>query len=53
MQSGKYLPRLAEAQQEAARLGVTGVPTFFIGEKRSIVGAQPIEVFRNTLRSLG
>jgi predicted DsbA family dithiol-disulfide isomerase len=53
LQSGKYLPRLAEAQQEAARLGVTGVPTFFIGEKRSIVGAQPIEVFRNTLRSLG
>jgi predicted DsbA family dithiol-disulfide isomerase len=46
-----YLPRLQVAQEEASRLGVTGVPTFFIGEKKSIVGAQPLDVFRKVLRS--
>jgi predicted DsbA family dithiol-disulfide isomerase len=51
IQTGKYLPKLREAQQEAARLGVTGVPTFLIGEKKSIVGAQPLAVFRKVLRS--
>lgn len=52
LQSGKYLPKLAQAQKEAARLGVTGVPTFFIGDKKSIVGAQSLDVFRKVLRSL-
>ncbi len=51
LQSGRYLPRVREAQEEAARLGVTGVPTFFIGDKKSVVGAQPLEVFRRILRS--
>ncbi len=51
LQSGKYLPKLKEAQEEAARLGVTGVPAFFIGDKKSIVGAQPLDVFRKALRS--
>ena len=48
---GKHLPMLETAKEEAARLGVTGVPTFFIDEKRSIVGSQSLEVFRKTLRS--
>ncbi len=51
IQSGKYLPKLAGAQEEAARLGVTGVPTFFIGDKKSVVGAQPLDVFRKVLLS--
>ncbi len=51
LQDGKYLPSLVKAQDEAVRRGVTGVPTFFIGEKKSIVGAQPLDVFRKTLRS--
>ncbi len=51
VQSGKYLPKLAGAQEEAARLGVTGVPTFFIGDKKSVVGAQPLDVFRKVLLS--
>ncbi len=49
VRGGIYAERLAKAQEEAARLGVTGVPTFFIGQQR-IVGAQPIEVFRKALR---
>ncbi len=51
--SGTYLPRLMEAQKESARLGVTGVPSFFIGDKKkSVVGAQPLDVFRKILRSV-
>ncbi|HET7319485.1 MAG TPA: DsbA family protein [Nitrospirota bacterium] len=52
VRSGTYLPRLHHAQQEAARLGVTGVPTFFIGAGKSVVGAQPLDVFRKVLRSV-
>jgi predicted DsbA family dithiol-disulfide isomerase len=52
LQSGKYLPKLREAQDEATSLGVTGVPRFFIGDKKSIVGAQPLDVFRKTLSSI-
>lgn len=51
VQSGKHLPALEKAKEEAARLGVTGVPAFFIGDKK-LVGAQPLDVFRKTLQSL-
>jgi predicted DsbA family dithiol-disulfide isomerase len=51
VESGKYLPRLEEAKEDAARHGVTGVPTFFIANKKSVVGAQPLDVFRKVLRS--
>ena len=49
---GVYLPRLREMQDEAAKAGVTGVPHFIIANKKTIVGAQPLEVFRNALRSM-
>lgn len=49
--SGKYLPHLEEAKIAASRFGVSGVPTFVIDGKRTIVGAQPIDVFRKTLKS--
>ncbi len=52
VKSGRYLPRLQKAQEAAARAGVTGVPTFVIGHKKTIVGAQPLDVFRKTIRSL-
>ncbi len=52
IKSGRYLPRLQEAQEEASRAGVTGVPTFVIGNKKTIVGAQPLDVFRKAVRSL-
>jgi len=48
---GQYLPRLQESQLEAAKWGVTAAPTFIIEGKDYIVGAQPIEVFRNALIS--
>ena len=51
LQSGKYLPGLEAAKEEAAVRGVTGVPAFFIEDKKSVVGAQPLDVFRKALRS--
>jgi len=51
VKSGKYLPHLEAAKEDAASRGVTGVPTFFIGDNKSIVGAQSLDVFRKTLRS--
>jgi predicted DsbA family dithiol-disulfide isomerase len=51
LQGGKYLPGLEAVKEEAALRGVTGVPKFFIGDKKSVVGAQPLEVFRKALRS--
>ncbi len=45
-----YVSRLQAAQLEAARAGVTGVPTFVIAGKRTIVGAQPLDVFRKALK---
>jgi predicted DsbA family dithiol-disulfide isomerase len=50
LRDGRHLARLREAQEEASRLGVTGVPTFFLAGGTSIVGAQPLDVFRKTLR---
>ena len=51
LQAGQYLPGLEAAKEEAAVRVVTGVPTFFIGDKKSVVGAQPLAVFRKALRS--
>jgi predicted DsbA family dithiol-disulfide isomerase len=50
--SGKFAPMIEEAKKDAARLGVTGVPTFFIDDKKSIVGAQSLDVFRKVLQSV-
>ncbi len=50
--SGAYLPKLSATQQEASRLGVTGVPTFVLESGKTIVGAQPLDVFRKALRSV-
>lgn len=52
VRSNRYLPKLAQAREEAARHGVTSVPTFVLANKKSVVGAQPLDVFRKVLRSL-
>jgi predicted DsbA family dithiol-disulfide isomerase len=49
----RYLPRLTQAAEEGQRIGLTGVPLFIIEAKYKIVGAQPIEVFRNLLNKIG
>ena len=48
----KYLPILQKITSEAHQLGFSGVPAFVVGGKYSIVGVQPIEVFRDAIRKL-
>lgn len=50
LDEGRYLPRLKAVNREARRYGLTGVPAFIIANRSTIVGAQPIEVFRQALR---
>jgi len=45
----RYASRLDEARKEGQSIGLTGVPLFVIENKYKIVGAQPIETFRNLL----
>ncbi len=45
-----YRGALETVKNEAARLGVTAAPTFLFGDKDRIVGAQPLEVFRQRLK---
>jgi predicted DsbA family dithiol-disulfide isomerase len=53
LREGRYRARLREAQEESERYGVTGVPAFIVEDKYKIVGAQPLEVFREVLENLG
>jgi predicted DsbA family dithiol-disulfide isomerase len=51
--SGKhYRARLFQARQEGEKINLTGVPTFIINGKYKIVGAQPVEVFKEVLSKL-
>ncbi len=47
-----YAPRIEEAMREAARYGITAVPTFIINETDKIVGAQPLGSFRDRLKRI-
>jgi predicted DsbA family dithiol-disulfide isomerase len=47
--SGGYADRRQAAEQEARRLGITGVPTYIFPDGARIVGAQPLEHFRRVL----
>ena len=45
LESGKAADRLAQHLQEVRENGISGVPTFVIGDKM-VVGAQPYEVLK-------
>jgi len=49
IRDGRYASRLNETRKEATLIGLTGVPLFVIENKHKIVGAQPIETFRDLL----
>jgi len=49
LRDGTYREHLGRVTREAQRCGITGAPTFIINGKHSIVGAQPLDVFRDTL----
>jgi predicted DsbA family dithiol-disulfide isomerase len=52
LETGRYRKQLDAFKEEAAGLSVTAAPTFIINNTDRIVGAQPIEVFREQLRAL-
>ena len=49
VESEKYMAQVADQVRWAYQIGVTGVPTYVINNRYGIVGAQPYEVFKNTL----
>lgn len=49
----RYAGRLDETREEATRIKLTGVPTFIINNHNKIVGAQPIEVFKDLFKKIG
>lgn len=51
--SGAFQPEVDADIQQAADLGIHAVPTFIVGEKYAVEGAQEAEVFRQLLRRLG
>ncbi len=53
LQDGRYRKRLEQARKEAQAINLTGVPTFIINAKQKIVGAQPIDVFRDLFQEIG
>ena len=48
----RYAHRLEESRKEAAKINLTGVPTFIINGKTKVVGAQQIAVFRDLLKKM-
>jgi len=49
----RYRPRLTQARQEGEKINLAGVPTFIVNEKHKIVGAQPVEVFKEVFSKVG
>ena len=49
----RYRLRLTQARQEGEKINLTGVPTFIINGKEKIVGAQPVEVFKEVFSRMG
>ena len=52
IQEGRYRTRLDEARKEGRMINLTGVPTFIIDGKYKIVGAQPLDVFKEVISKL-
>lgn len=49
LNSGTYKNVLASTTEEAHNYDINSAPTFIIDEKYAIVGAQPLEAFKNAL----
>jgi predicted DsbA family dithiol-disulfide isomerase len=52
VESNRYTGYVEEQVRWAQQIGVTGVPTYVINERYAVVGAQPYEVFKNTLTQI-
>jgi predicted DsbA family dithiol-disulfide isomerase len=49
VKDSRYASRLDDARKEGQLIGLTGIPTFILNNKYKIVGAHPIEAFRDLL----
>ena len=49
----RYRSVLDQAHKDGRKINLTGVPTFIINEKHKIVGAQPVEVFKEVFSKSG
>ncbi len=49
----RYRLRLEGVTAEAHRMGIGSAPTFIIDDRYAVVGAQPLEVFEETLEQAG
>lgn len=52
LNSGRYTEEVRRDEEEAAALGVRGVPFFVLNGKYAISGAQPVDVFRRALEKV-
>jgi protein-disulfide isomerase len=50
LDGGRFRDAVEQDMSEGRALGVTGTPTFFINGRR-LVGAQPVEAFRDAVRA--
>ena len=53
VEAGRYTANVEDQVQRAYRMGVSGVPTYVINDRYAVVGAQPYDVFKRALASLG
>ena len=53
VESGAFQPEVEGDIREAQDLGIQAVPTFVVGDRHAVQGAQEAEVFRRLLRELG
>jgi predicted DsbA family dithiol-disulfide isomerase len=53
VESAAFEPEVERDIREAHDLGIHAVPTFVVGDRHAIEGAQEAEVFRRLLRQLG
>lgn len=52
LENNSYSNKVVKDVEEAHRLGVQGVPFFYINEKYGLSGAQPVETFVNALTKI-
>jgi predicted DsbA family dithiol-disulfide isomerase len=53
VESGAFQADVERDLEEAQQLGIHAVPTFVVGERHAVQGAQEADVFRRLLRQLG
>jgi len=52
LDDGRYLARVSQGSEEAKRMGVTAVPSFYVEDLQPITGAVHEDTFREVLQSI-